>query len=422
MAAALLVCLTLGGLSSTSHAQEQISGSQDSQEPTVPIELGDTWLALAKRFDTSIQKLAAHNGVVNLQRQPAAGTTIVLPGINEAEHYGRLLRPFAGGTLELALINNLNPWALVHQNDLRHPYLPLLYTPVLLADAAKPPRELPVGLVALDLAPGLLTPGTALALHGRTASGPIPKIALSGEPFVITQQGESFFALGGTGAFFPPGEHVLAVQNGDQPLWEQPLVIAGRDWNWEQVNYSNTAVLDPETIRLERERLQAIWDETTEFALWEGPFNPPIEDFVEISSYYGARRSVNGGPYSHYHEGTDYSAYGGSPVVAPAAGKVVLAEELDIRGNAVILDHGLGLHSGYYHLSAIHVQPGQHIQAGELLGEVGSTGRSTGNHLHWDLLIGRTWIDPLGWLEQDIDIWISKQQEENREILPNTGH
>jgi murein DD-endopeptidase MepM/ murein hydrolase activator NlpD len=419
MAATFLICLALGGLSSTAHAQEQIIAVQDFQEPAVPITLGDTWLALAKRFGTSAQALAAHNGAVNLQRQPAVGTSIVLPAINEAERYGRLLRPFAGGTLELALLNNRSPWAIVQQNDLRHPYLPLFYTPIFLSDGSSPPRELPAGLEAFDLAPGLFTPGSALVLHGASAAASKPQISLEEVPFVISQQGKTFFALGGTGAFFPPGEHVLAIQIGDQPSWEQPLVIADRDWTWEQVNYSNTAVLDPETIRQERERLQAIWDEATPVALWQGSFTPPIEDFVEISSYYGARRSVNGGPYSHYHEGTDYSAYGGSPVVAPAAGKVRLAEELAIRGNAVILDHGLGLHSGYYHLSAIHVRPGQQIQAGDSLGEVGSTGRSTGNHLHWDLLIGRAWIDPLGWLEQDFDTWISKQQRKNNENLQN---
>jgi murein DD-endopeptidase MepM/ murein hydrolase activator NlpD len=246
-----------------------------------------------------------------------------------------------------------------------------------------------------------------MALRAQATGESAPQFSLEKEPLIVTQQDDTVIALGGTGSFYPPGQHLLAVRVGDQPMWEQPITISDREWTWEQVNYTNTAVLDPEAIRLERERLQELWDEGTPKAMWQGGFMPPITDFVEISSQYGARRSVNDGPYSSYHEGTDFSAYRGSEVTAPAAGKVVLAEELAIRGGAVILDHGLGLHSGYYHLSQIHAQPGQFVDAGDLLGEVGSTGRSTGNHLHWDLLVGRTWIDPLSWLNQGLDTWLS---------------
>jgi murein DD-endopeptidase MepM/ murein hydrolase activator NlpD len=128
----------------------------------------------------------------------------------------------------------------------------------------------------------------------------------------------------------------------------------------------------------------------------------PIQDFVEISSHYGARRSINGGPYDTYHEGTDFSAYRGSPVLAPASGIVSLAETLPVRGGSVILDHGLGIHTGYYHLSQINVEVGQHVNSGDLLGEVGTTGRSTGNHLHWDLLIGTNWIDAEQWVDSNL--------------------
>ncbi|MBK6709816.1 MAG: M23 family metallopeptidase [Chloroflexi bacterium] len=70
------------------------------------------------------------------------------------------------------------------------------------------------------------------------------------------------------------------------------------------------------------------------------------------------------------------------------------------------MDHGLGIHSGYYHLSRILVEPGQLVQPGDILGEVGTTGLSTGNHLHWDFLVGITWIDAQSWLAQDMACWI----------------
>ena len=74
--------------------------------------------------------------------------------------------------------------------------------------------------------------------------------------------------------------------------------------------------------------------------------------------YYGARRSYNGGPYNTSHEGTDFAAYGGTAVTAPAAGTIVLAEPLAARGGAVIIDHGLGVYSGYYHLSTVGAEAG----------------------------------------------------------------
>lgn len=403
---AVLISLLLF-LSPISHAQAGTTPLQDPQEPTHTVALGDTWLALAERFDTTPQDLLTGNNTINPHRQPAVGSAITLPFILEAERYGRLLRPLAGGTLETGARNGRNPWAIALQNGLGHPYKPLLYTPLLLPDGSSPPREFPVEVENLALGPGVLHPGSAFALQAISNAETIPRFMLESEPLIVTRQDDQIKALGATGAFLSPGQYLLTIRAANHPLWEQPLTFSDRAWTWEEVTFTNTAVLDPEALRLERERLHAIWDKATPQALWQGQFISPIDDFVEISSQYGARRSVNGGPYSSYHEGTDFSAYRGSEVRAPAAGKVVLAEELAIRGGAVILDHGLGLHSGYYHLSAVHVRPGQKVAAGDLLGEVGTTGRSTGNHLHWDLLVGRTWIDPLAWLEKDLDTWLS---------------
>ncbi|MFZ0545003.1 MAG: M23 family metallopeptidase, partial [Candidatus Promineifilaceae bacterium] len=114
----------------------------------------------------------------------------------------------------------------------------------------------------------------------------------------------------------------------------------------------------------------------------------------------------NGGPYTTYHEGVDFSAFGGTPVYAPAAGTVVIAERLDVRGGAVIIDHGLGVYSGFYHMSEVIAQTGQIVAPGDLIGKVGSTGLSTGNHLHWDLLVSGIWVDALAWLDQDMACWI----------------
>ncbi len=405
----LLAAFCAFGLSASADAQTPVPEAS----PPHTAALGDTWSALAWRFGLPRQELLRAAGVMNAQRQPAAGAALPLPAAAESRN-GRFLRPLAGGTLALAARQDRNPWSLTLANDLAHPFRPLLYTPVVIPGGRLPPREFPPGLSDVRLAPALITPGSAFALQGA-ADGGQTTITAAGLPLLVSSRDGRFTALGASGAFLPPGEYLLTVHSDGRPLWEQPLAIRDRDWTWEQVTFKDSAVLDPEAIRVERERLQKIWDTITPAPLWQGAFTPPITEFVEISSHYGARRSVNGGPYSSYHEGTDYSAYAGTAVRAPAAGKVVLAEELAIRGGAVILDHGLGLHSGYYHLSALHVLPGQEVARGDLLGEVGTTGRSTGNHLHWDLLVGRTWVDPLTWLAGDLARWLSPPEPSARE-------
>lgn len=399
-ALSVAVSLCLPASFAAAHSSSSFSAPASSHT----VALGDTWDTIAWHYEVSSLDLLDANNTINPHRQPAVDSTIAVPSTNTRN--GRLLRPLAGGLLQTAVRSGLNPWTIALQNQSASPYGPLFYTPLFLPGGLEPPRDLPPGLQSLAKSPGNFTPGSAFALR-LSANDEIPHIALESQPLLISEQEGALFALGATGAFFPPGQHLLSIESAKEPLWEQPLTFLDRPWTWEEVTFDNPAVLDPEELRRERERLQVLWDQTTPFARWHGRFIPPIEEFVEISSLYGARRSVNGGPYNSYHEGTDFSAYRGSEVTAPAAGKVVLAEDLAIRGGSVILDHGLGLHSGYYHLSAIHVRPGQLVQAGDLLGEVGTTGRSTGNHLHWDLLIGRTWIDPLLWLEQDLAAWIS---------------
>jgi len=121
-----------------------------------------------------------------------------------------------------------------------------------------------------------------------------------------------------------------------------------------------------------------------------------------VTSPFGERRSYNGGPVSSYHDGVDFGAPEGTPVYAPAAGIVVLAEPLTVRGYAVIIDHGLGIFTGYWHLSDILVEAGQQVKKGDLIAAVGNTGLSTGSHLHWELRVGGIAVDPLQWVEQEM--------------------
>ena len=116
-----------------------------------------------------------------------------------------------------------------------------------------------------------------------------------------------------------------------------------------------------------------------------------------VSSVFGKRRVMNGKPKSP-HSGTDFKSPLGTPVLSLSNGRVALVADLFYTGQTVVVDHGEGLFSVYAHLSKVLVADGDELQVGEALGEVGSTGRSTGAHLHLTVKLLGERVDPLALL------------------------
>ena len=378
--------------------------AQNEAGLTHVIQPGDTWLALSTRFDVSQASLIDEAGTINSQRQPIIGTNILLHEVNSLN--GKLLRPLSGGMVETAVRHGRSPWEVSLRGGQNHPYAPLLYTPIFLPGGDKPPVELPTGFSSMAISKAPANPGEALGIQAWADPVSEAAISLQSEPWNTFWNGHRLLAIGATDAFFGAGTPELSIQVAEHPTWTQPWLFEDKDWFYDQVSFAATAANEQESMQLERAQLKQIWGQITPEPLWTSTFAWPLEEYVELSSHFGARRSVNGGPYNTYHEGTDFSAYRGTPVLAPAGGKVVLAEFLVVRGGAIIIDHGLGIYSGYYHLSDIKVLIGDEVGRGDVLGEVGTTGRSTGNHLHWDMLIGTTWVDAEDWMKGEIGDWI----------------
>ncbi len=385
------------------------------------VKPGDTWLALSLRFGVDEAALRTANTYPNWQRQPTIGNTITIPGQSAAERHGKLITSPDGGLMGLAVQYHKSPWELALANKVASPYRPLLYRTILVPDAQSMISQMPVGVDKLELSTDVAQPGEALAIALSGTNVDSFQVDLGGQPIALITAGDHAIGVFGTGAFFDPGEYDLSITAPGIPAWSQPWLFGPGEWNYEEITLTGSAAaIDAESIRQERERLVHLWAERIEQPLWDSPFQLPISDYLSISSTYGTRRSYNGGPYSSYHEGLDFSAYGGTPVNAPAAGTVVLAERLYVRGGAVIINHGLGVFTGVYHQDEVLVEAGQDVVLGQIVGKVGSTGLSTGNHLHWDLLVDGTWVDPQAWLSSGIADWILDHWPPNAEETPQT--
>ncbi|HEY81549.1 MAG TPA: M23 family metallopeptidase, partial [Caldilineae bacterium] len=213
-------------------------------------------------------------------------------------------------------------------------------------------------------------------------------------------RGYHYVALMPTGALDKPGEKPLRLRLGNA-VWEQPVAILAGDYATQHIVLppSKAEILAPDKLKAERERLAALWSRVSGPPRWDAPFRFPIAEGFPRTSPYGTRRSYNGGPVSSFHAGSDWGAPEGTPILAPAPGVVVLAETLFVRGGAVIVDHGAGVYSNFWHLSRIDVQPGDVVAAGDPLGLVGNTGLSTGAHLHWEVRVNGVAVDPMQWTE-----------------------
>ena len=131
---------------------------------------------------------------------------------------------------------------------------------------------------------------------------------------------------------------------------------------------------------------------------WSGPFQPPLRGALTVNSPFGQRRAYNQEPPYEVHTGVDLAASQGTPVYAPASGRVVWAQPLRLRGNTVIIDHGAGVFTLYAHLSAYRVAAGRTVAPGDLIALVGATGNALGPHLHWEVIAAGEAVLPQEWL------------------------
>lgn len=229
--------------------------------------------------------------------------------------------------------------------------------------------------------------------------GPAPQrpLAFAGElPLLVLGDAAGWTALLGIALSAPPGEANITVQAADGSRRDIAYTIAAKRYSEQHLKVEpRTVDLSPEDLaRYERERAhQDLVMATFSEPLPQGPLRMRVPVPGRRSSSFGLRRVFNGQPRNP-HSGMDIAAATGTPVLAPLPARVIDTGDYFFNGNTVWLDHGGGLLCMMCHLSAIDVKPGDTLKTGERLGAVGATGRVTGPHLHWGVMLNRTMVDP----------------------------
>ena len=266
----------------------------------------------------------------------------------------------------------------------------------------------------------------ALGLHARTADdgaapwprssqvpggiarlslGPAaerPRASADNVPLLVLGDAIEWTALVGIPLSAVPGERRIDVGNGGGATRQLAYAVSPKKYTEQRLKVPpRTVDLSPaDQARYERERthLAGVMATFSEASTLPASLQMQVPVPGRRSSSFGLRRIFNG-QARNPHSGMDIAAGTGTPVLAPLTGKVIDTGDYFFNGNTVWLDHGGGLLSMYCHLSAIDVRPGDALRTGERMGEVGATGRVTGPHLHWSVMLNRAMVDPALFIE-----------------------
>lgn len=262
-----------------------------------------------------------------------------------------------------------------------------------------------VGL-RLDVTARALQPGEVVRVDAQLSA---PATRVTGTwphgtvEFSPTDTSLVWQALIGIDVSVKPGLLEFAVQaEGPSGVFRAaiPLDVTARAFPERRLSvderFSRPPASEQERIAREARRLTEIVASRSAVRLWSGPFRPPVDG--EPTSAFGRVSIVNGQRRSP-HAGVDLRASTGTPVHAPAAGRVVLSDALYYAGDMVVIDHGQGLYSFLAHLSRRDKKAGEQVTAGEAVGLSGATGRITGPHLHWGVRLAGALVDPLSLIE-----------------------
>lgn len=234
------------------------------------------------------------------------------------------------------------------------------------------------------------------------------EIILNNESFPIRSDNNRGISILPISYWWSPGEYTATVIDNQGRTWskeEITIKTADFDKSYLTIDDEQEEIVrptDPEQqARKERdqEKIQAARAESHQDRLWDESFSWPLDG--RLTTDFGATRYHNN-ELANRHNGIDIAAPTGTPVAASNTGQVTLAADLLVTGKTIIIDHGWNIYSSYLHLSELFVEKGDYITKGDEIGAVGSTGFSTGPHLHWSISYNRIFLDPKSFVDLEL--------------------
>lgn len=376
------------------------------------VPFGDSQRSISRQYRISIDQLRRLNHIISPTEFYAGAHLILLEESNKPSWKSSSNLGTGETMLELAIKRNTSPWQISEINHLVGTWEVIpgdtLYDPGNGLDGNR--TGLPTIFISAVVDPLPMVQGTTIQIQVFTSQTANLSGSLLDNNFNFFSNGDnSYVSLQGIHALTDPGLYPLRLNailpDGSKQSFEQMVLVQSGNYPSE-VLYVDPQSIDPAITKPEEDLVRSFVSNATPTKYWNGVFESPAS-LYEATSYltskYGNRRTYYGIGTNleifGFHTGLDFGGGNGLPITAPAPGVVVFTGLLDVRGNATIIDHGWGVYSGFWHQSEIKVKVGDHVEAGQVIGLVGGTGRVTGAHLHWEVWVNGIQVNPMDWLE-----------------------
>ena len=371
------------------------------------VTLGSSLTSLSRRSQTDTAVLVKANRltspselfigreiIMTIQENGSSMTT--MPAIKPGQSF-----------LEASVLSGKNTWLLADINGLASPTMGMPMDTYYM-----PSNEVNGGNLAL---PGIksivldnlpLIQGDTFLIEVESDQPVTVQADLASIQPAFVDLGSVQMAYGGIHALTEPGVYPLTMTvsypDGSEYRFDQLVMISSGNFQIDKPLQVDPESIGTEAEKAENAKFKSVIANVTAAQQWDGLWYSPAQQVDDcIISQFGSRRTYNDDPGVYYHTGLDLGYCKGTDVYAPAGGTVVgVFPDQVVRGNSIVIDHGLGVYTIYMHLNEILVEQGAVVESGQLIGIIGTTGRSTGPHLHFEVDIQGTPVNPLTWLRR----------------------
>jgi len=378
---------------------------------TRPVGYGETLRSILRHYQLDIEQFIRLNSITS-PSEIYIGSTLILPqSSGNDDRKNQMILGEKDSIFSASITKNMNPWIFNRINLTNSPFsVPgdALFTISEINNESV--TAFSDNITKIEISPLPLIQGHTVIvyiyaklpveLNGSIDDNPIT--------FFFDSENGFYYALHGIHAMADPGLvpiHISGIfENSETFNSEQWVLLTSGGFSQEEISVEQTTI-DLNSIEQENAAIQNIVSDISTQKYWQEKFRFPVDgslndNTIGFTSYFGSRRSYNNGQFSSFHGGLDFEVLLMSfNIYAPAPGVVVFAGPMNIRGNTTFIDHGQGVYSGYAHQNTFLVNVGDKVETGQLIGEIGNTGRVTGPHLHWDIWVNGIQVDPFDWIE-----------------------